>query len=94
MTNIVNILAAIAPSVMILGGLLLFILWLSYLFEAFQESKGQGFMLLLIPGYLFYYGFIRSRHSRPFQISLIAAPILIMYGNLVFFLQLSLNITP
>jgi hypothetical protein len=39
------------------------LLWLCYVVEAFRDSTAQGLLTLLLPLYVLYYAFIRSRYG-------------------------------
>lgn len=52
--------------------LVLILVWIAYLAEAWKQTAGQALLVLLLPGYVFYFAFVRSQYGRPMRAALTA----------------------
>ena len=51
-------------------------LWFLYLIDALRHTPLQGILVLLMPGYVFYFAIIKSQRTKPFGMLLIVASLL------------------
>lgn len=46
------------------------LIWAIYVHEAFRKAPEQGLLVLLVPGYVYYFAHVQSRRAWPLRVAL------------------------